>query len=848
MGEVYLAEDTILSRKIALKILPSYILSNDNYWFRFKREAMAASASNHPNIVTIHTMDESDGKHFIVTEYVEGETLRQRLATGKISIKEALDIASQVASGLAAAHGTGIIHRDIKPENIMLRPDGLVKILDFGIAKFTEDLLIHTTPLQGMARTAPGITMGTIKYMSPEQQLKGADVDARADIWSLGVVIYEMITGHVPLELEDPDDVLAANIRREFSTVSASFRTSSDELLRILKKALRKDKGERYQTVEEMAADLNNLRRNLDIGAETKRTSYAKVVTATIAALLVAGLSFGLYAFLTRGNTPAPFQRVKLAKLTNSNKVRNAAISPDGKFVMYVSEEHGQQSIRRREVATPGDLQIMLPASIRITGLAFSRDGNYVYFYIDCCALYRMSTQGGDLQKIITDINSPVTLSNDGKQIAFTRYYPNDRRALLVANSDGTAEHQLTVHQKPDFLTFFAPAWSPDGKMIATSAGSYDDYYYYYVLGIQPETGLEQRLTPEKWRWIEQVAWMPDGRGLVMIAKDMASNSPPNQVWYLPYPGGEAWQVTHDTNDYRDVSLTADGSTLATVQNDQLSNIWAASYTDLGATVQITAGMNRYGQVSWTPDGRIVYTSKDGGSWHIYTMGADGSNQHLLTPDFSSYDPSVSPNGRYIVFTSTRSGLPQIWRMDLDGGNLKQLSSGHGGVLPRCSPDSKWVVYTSVGTQKRTLWKVPIEGGEPAQLSDLYLSGAAISPDGKWIASSYWNEQLNTFWKVVILPFNGGQPKQVLDITTYPAESDLRWSPDGKALAFIGYNNGTSNIWLQSLLGGQPKQLTFFTTDKIFSFDWSRDGNTLVCSRGAETGDVVLISSSKEQQ
>jgi serine/threonine protein kinase len=835
MGEVYLAQDTKLSRKVALKILPLYIFRNDSYLSRFKREAMSASALNHPNIITIYDIEEIEGKHFIVTEYVEGETLRQRLVRDRIKINEALDITSQVASALAAAHKAGIIHCDIKPENIMLRPDGLVKILDFGIAKLIENPLVDTLPLQGIATAAPGIIMGTVQYMSPEQR-KGANVDARTDIWSLGAVLYETITGHVSFELEEPNDL----------TLTPSLLIAPDELLRIVKKALHKDREERYQTIEEMAADLNKLRRSLDIGAEPKPFSYVKVVTAAIAALTVVGLSFGAYTFLKRGNTPAPFQRVKLTKLTNSNNVRNAAVSPDGKYVVYVSEENGQQSIRRREVATTGDVQLTPPVSVRIAGLTFSRDGNYIYCYIDCCALYRMPVQGGDPQKVITDINSPVTLSKDGKQIAFVRYYPNDRRALVIANSDGTAERQLAVHQKPDFFTLYGPAWSPNGEIIATAAGSYEDGYYYYVLGAQTDNGLEKRLTPEKWWWIEQLAWTPDGKGLVMTATGRTSTLP-NQVWYLSYPDGEARQITNDTNNYQGVSLSTDGGTIATVQNDQLSNIWVASSSVLGATVQITKGINRYGQVSWVPDGRIVYTAKSGGGWRIYIMAADGSSSKLLTPDFNGYDPSVSPNGRYIVYVSTRSGLPEVWRMDIDGGNPKQLSSGRGGVLPHCSPDSKWVIYTSIGTQKRTLWKVPIEGGEPMPLSDLYLSGAVISPDGKWIASSYWDEHPNSPWKAAIIPFNGGQPKQLLDIPTNP-DSELRWSPDGKALAFIGYNSGVSNIWLQSLSGEQPRQLTYFTADKLFSFDWSPDGNSLVCSRGTETGDVVLINNSNEHE
>src|SRR5437867_164306 len=273
MGEVFLAHDTSLGRKVALKLLRSDFTRNEERLRRFRQEARAASALNHPNILTIHEIGHDGSLHFMATEYVEGETLRQHLSRARLTVGQTLDVAVQVASALAAAHQAGIIPRDIKPENTMVRTDGNVKVLDFGLAKLTEPKTIDTAaPTLLKVETEPGVVMGTLSYMSPEQA-RGVAVDARTDIWSLGVMIYEMAAGRQPFEGETASDVMSWILQKEPLPLAHSWPQVPAELERIVRKALRKDKEERYQTVRDLLIDLRNLRKELELSAEMERSA-----------------------------------------------------------------------------------------------------------------------------------------------------------------------------------------------------------------------------------------------------------------------------------------------------------------------------------------------------------------------------------------------------------------------------------------------------------------------------------------------------------------------------------------------------------------------------------------------
>ena len=899
MGEVYLAQDTILGRKVALKLLPQYFTADTERLRRFEQEARTASALNHPNIVTIHEIGHDGSLHFIAQEFVEGVTVSKHLGGQPLALNEALEVSMQVASALAAAHAKGIVHRDIKPENIMVRADGHaghqnhVKVLDFGIAKLAD------APGMGMkaeattrllVRTEEGRTIGTPAYMSPEQA-RGESVDARTDIWSLGVVLYEMHTGRQPFVAETSQEVIASILRDDLPPLPAH---SPDELKWILKKALRKDREERYQTARELFSDLRDLReqtREVQSSAQPpaltandkgrapqassatidqqlastretpavttatnenvvaiKRPGWGAGVGLLVLLVALAGLAFGLYKLIghkaaqpSADQTRSPFQQMKMTKLTSTGKAADAAaISPDGKWVVHVLQDGAQQSLWMRQVLTSSNVQIVPPADLAYLGLIFSPDGTYIYYIAadkkNPYTLFRMNALGGTPTRLVTDIDSNVTFSPDRKQFAFVRGYPSAGKIdLIVANADGTGERPLATRPiSPG--NFGDPAWSPDGKIIAYAVES-SDANGWTIQQVKVADGSVTMISPQRWWEPDYLRWLPDGSRLIFSARESIGS--PSQIWYLSYPGGETHRVTNDLNDYGGVSLSADAAALITVQSENVSNIWIAPNNNLRQTRQITTSkLDGTQGLSWTPDGKIVYAAGASGRWDLWITDTNGTSPKQLTADTgNNLSPSVSADGHYIAFVSDRTGSRHIWRIDIDGSNARQLTNDNGERNPQCLPNGQGVLYE---TNAPGIWKVPSDGGQPLMLPSINTSaGISISPDGRRVASSYWEP---TARKTVIYSIEGIASQKILDILTNYA----RWTPDGRALASINENND-STIVSYGIDDGSKKQLIDVAPDRIFSFAWSRDGKQLALARGRVSKDVVLITNFKER-
>lgn len=583
---------------------------------------------------------------------------------------------------------------------------------------------------------------------------------------------------------------------------------------------------------------------------------HRRTVVLGLATLVLAGigtfLGWSKFAVQRRASVKpvAPFQTMKIIRLTNDGKASEAAISRDGKYVVHVGEEEdGKRNLWVRQVATTSDLQIVPAANVNYIGLTFSNDGNYIYYVEEKSStervLYQVPALGGIPTKVLVDIRTPITFSPDGKKFAFVRVSQNEEEGvLMIANTDGSGEQKLDSRAGYDWFSYSGPAWSPDGKVIASGAGSPQGMT---VVTVGVEDGERRKFTSKMWSNVETVAWLADGSGLVLNAADRGTRS--KQLWHLSYPDGEARQITNDLNDYKKISLAPDSATLITVAEETSSNIWITSMGHAGVAKQITINRSdgRYG-LSWTPDDRIVYVSDSGGNLDIWIADQDGTNQTQLTTNpLMDRTPSVSPDGRYIVFISDREGSPNIWRMDIDGNNPKKLTSAIGDFNPYCSSDSRWVVYSSYTVSgKQVVFKVPIDGGDPVQLTEKLSPGPSVSPDGKLIACFYLDETPNSPWRIMVIPFEGGQPFKTFDVSpTANPWKEVRWAPDGRALAYIDTRGGVSNIWSQPLTGRKPMQLTNFPTDQLHHFDLSRDGKQLALARGTVISDVVMISDQK---
>ncbi len=906
MGEVYLARDSRLDRKVALKILPPLYTYDKDRVRRFEKEAKAVSALNHPNIITIFEVGQaatdSGDSHFIATEYIEGQTLRKKMRKDRLSIAEAIEITIQIAAALDAAHTAGILHRDIKPENIMLRPDGYVKVLDFGLAKLTErngENGIDGLPADN--ETDPGLVLGTATYMSPEQA-RAQKLDGRSDLFSLGIVLYEMIAGRSPFHDHTASDVMAAILNRDplpLATLSAGIPS---ELERITLKALSKNRETRYQSAKELQTDLKNFRQraaandfpvrstndgylepqNLETRVEvvakntdevsaagkTGQTSFRNEIqkhrlgifaALLILILVVAGLSFGFSRWLS--SKPAPvFKNARFNKLAAPGRASDAVISPDGKQVAYVIDDGGKRSLwlrlRQSDINSP-PLKIHDSTDLRFRAPTFSHDGNYIFYVLrksdsPSGELYRVPTLGGTSRKLLFGVSSPVALSPDDKRLAYVREIPGEGISqLLIANADGGGEYELARRKLPDSFSIEGPSWSPDGNTVACQTANFASGLQQNISVINLADRSEKILLQKSWPSIGRITWTENGKGILMVAREPESLTAfGRQVWFVSYPDRQVTGITNDLNDYRGVTVSSDGATIAAVQINQISNLWVAPAGDSSQARQITFGSGNSDGLqgmTWTPDNKLVYASNTSGKFDLWKINPDGSSPQQLPADVgNSTFPSVSPDGRFIVFNAHRSETGVgVWRLDTRDDSLKQLTFGQLDLDPCFSMTGLEVIFSSIQSGKRTLWKVPVEGGQPVQLLTALSEYPQVSPDGKWLSCSYRDETSSVPARYAVLPIAGGTSIAAFDLPTSPWRL-VKWMPDSSALTYPVLSNGVANIFSQPLKGGAPKQITDFKANHIFAFDWSRDGKWLALARGLETREIVLISNFKQ--
>jgi eukaryotic-like serine/threonine-protein kinase len=892
MGEVYRAQDIELGRSVALKFLAGELASHQSRLKRFIQEAKAASALNHPNILTVYEIGRTDENTFIATEFVDGVTLRKYMGQ-RLTLSQVLDVATQIASALVAAHAAGIVHRDIKPDNIMIRADGLVKVLDFGLAKLTE-VQESSANLEAttVVNTEPGAVLGTVTYMSPEQAA-GREVDARSDIWSLGVVLYEMLTSRTPFEGPSKSHVIVAISDQEPRPITHFAPDVPQSLEWIIAEALTKDPEERCQTAKEMLGKLRRLKQQLEstadlnvsvapqsslealttplpikqatipeaaqstipssevLVAQIKSPRKFYVAIVAIALIAVTAVSFGVYKLLT---PPKPIGPMKMTAVTTGGKVDaedingQVSISPDGKYVVCGANDSKQQaSLWLRQVSTNSLVRIVQPETGGFIGTTFSPDGEMIYYVANLQksnfvpTLYRVPVLGGTPAKVLDRVFSAIAFSKNGEQFAFVRKN-QDNTELMVANADGSGEPRVIATRKqPDGFSTSGPSWSPDGKRIACGMVTGE---YSTVVEVPVEGGEPKTVGAQKWASIGRVVWLADDSGLIMTAQP-ESSSVGTQIWFLPYPTGQARRITNDLNGYGEVSLsvTSDLKTIATIQQLNASSIWIAAPNEDERSYRQIVKSTLPESVAWAPDGRIVYSSRTGENWDIWIVNSDGSQPRQLTADaFVDHQPTVSPDGRYIVFQSNRAGSRNIWRIDADGSNPKQLTQGKDDdAAPVCSADGRSVVFMSRRSGKWTIWKVGMDGGTPAQLTDRSAEWPIVSPDGKSIAYFYLDEQANNQPKLAIINYEDGQAVKTIDLPRSVQPLAFAWMPDGRSVAFVDNATGILNVWSISIDGGGPlRQLTDFKSDFINSFAVARDGK-IAAYRVSATRDIVLI-------
>ncbi len=791
MGVVYKAHDTHLDRFIALKVLPTDKMADPVRKLRFEQEAKAASALNHPNIVHIYDIAEFEGVQFMAMEYVQGKTLDQFIGRRGLRVNDVLKYGVQIADALAKAHSIGIVHRDLKPSNVMISEDGLVKVLDFGLAKLTErqekdeSAVTETAGIEEKPVTLAGTILGSFPYMSPEQA-EGRQVDARSDIFSFGAVLYEMVTGRRAFQRSSRAATLSAILNEEPQPISGSVEGVLHELEKITLRCLRKDRARRFQHMDDLKLALEDLKEESNAGklstGQSRSTDRSLRRIAPVVGVLVIIMA-GVIAWLNlrpRVNAVEPHTAIPLTSYPGSE--RSPSLSPDGNQVVFSWDGEGRNNFD----------------------------------------IYVKAVDGGVPLRLTTNPAEDVTpaWSPDGRQIAFIRR-TDARSSIMLISPLGGPERKLT-DTSWDRLSHAGPflAWTPDSKFLAfNDRGSDREPFSIFLISVA--NGERRKLTSPPQETVGDIgfAFSPAGRDLAFARW----TGPSSADLYLLSSIGDA---TPDLRLWRNIGhnifglvWTSDGQELvfsaATSSGVAETALARATLWRVAAHGSPSAGPQRLGGVgegavnpaiSRSVPGssaRLAYqrTMIDTNIWGL-ELTASGQIVHPAAPLISSTrldgTPQISPDGRKIAFSSDRSGPVEIYICDADGRNVAQLTSmGGNSRAPSWSPDGLQVAFDSRTRGKADIFVVGVDGRPPTRFTSEPSDEVrpSWSKDGRWIYFRSDRSGINQIWKISVV---GGAIMQVTQNGGFEAVE----SSDGKLLYYIKLGD-RAGLWSMPISGGE---------------------------------------------
>src|SRR6202142_285412 len=849
MGEVYRAHDTRLGRDVAIKVLPQALAHDADRLRRFEQEARTIAALNHPNILGIHDIGTHDGAPFLVSEFLEGQTLRDKLVSGPQPVRRAVEYALGIALGLAAAHEKGIVHRDLKPENVFVTRDGRIKVLDFGLAKLVRAEEHRETAVTLTSPTSlPGLVMGTVGYMSPEQ-VRGEAVDPRSDIFSFGAVLYEMLTGKRAFKRETSAETMTAILREEPQALNDTGWQGPLELQRILVRCLEKNVERRFQSASDLAFAIESLSGTSTAKTVPQPRSRRAWMPWVIAAALLTGTA--VREMVRPAAAPAnPLEKAHFTRLTDFESVE-AAISADGRFVAFVSDHDGPFDVWLTQVGTGRLINLTqgkagpLPGPLRNVG--FSGDGSEIWVgggYVGM-RLPLMPLTGGTPRNFLGEEAANLAWSPDGDRIVYHKFGNGD--PTFVADRTGANARRI-FGDRPGLHNHF-PVWSPDGRWIyfvhGTPATKEMDLWRIDPVGGNPER-LTQRNT--------DIAYpTPVGnRTVFYVARDEDGSGP--WLWAFDLKRRESRRASVGLEQYTSVQASADGRKLVATISNPIAGLWTVPILDrvvpdrvadehdvkpftvptVRALAPRFSGSSLF-YLSSLGTGDGLWRLRDGKVTEIW-KGADGA---LLET------PAVSPDGGRVAIVLRRSGKHQLHVLSSDGAELQPIAAGLVPQGSSCwSPDGKWIVTGGSDATGPGLFKIPLDGGSPVRLASGPALNPVWSPDGKLIV--YAGTNVRTFAPLLAMRPDGTSVK-LPEIILRRLGERVRFSPDGKSLIYMGGLLASQDFWLLDLATTKSRLLTRLQNlAAMRTFDITSDGKQIVFDRLRENSQVVMIDLPKE--
>jgi Tol biopolymer transport system component len=866
MGEVYRALDARLGREVAIKLLPAAYANDADRLRRFELEARAASALNHPNILTIFDIGASDGMPYIVTELLEGGTLHDRLLSGPMPVRKAVECCVQIAQGLAAAHEKGIVHRDLKPQNIFLCRDGRVKILDFGLAKLTSPEPEGPTATHLDGGTEAGEVLGTVGYMSPEQ-VRGETADPRSDIFNFGTVLYEMLAGKRAFSGQTRADTASAILKDDPPSLLESGKAIPAAVDRIIHHCLEKNREQRFQSARDLAFQLESVSSPSQSRAqETVAISKRRAWIPWVAGLLVL-IGAGAGGWWLRGARQANAREIQFQKLSDfAGLEETPALSPDGKSVAFVADTTGTKQVWIRLLAGGPPLQITHDEGQHLDP-RWSHDSATVLYYTpprvgdEQGTIWEISALGGAPRRLATSLSGP-DVSHDGNRLTFFRVN-NKQVELVTADRDGSKE-QL-VSNLPASFSYRCPRWSPDDRTIGylhASANWADDVYLVAVNGGEPH-----RLTNEG-TLMSGMAWLPDGSSIIYSTARGSTvlYLPTLHLWKISHSGGQPQQLTFGESGDENPDVDSLGRIVAS-RKRMTFDLWkfpvdGSPEDNVKRGQQITHQTGQVQTPSLNPDdSEIAYLSDSGGHGNLWIRQLKTGDTRQITferkPDLVVGVPIWSPDGNYITFATNLP--PSGWGRDIgywlvhpDGSNPHMWIPN--GAWAAWSGDSKWLYYSESTPVKESasfrLLKSSLDGGAAVTVRSDNALGPAPAPDGTALYYIVPRQNLDgsSDYELRVAQPEDGPSKLLVRVSgqRVPIWQGLHpvVSKDGKWLAMPLNDNLGTNVWIASTTDGKLKQVTDFAPKRSFvarRVSWSSDGKWIFAAVGEGDSDIVLM-------